>query len=203
MKENIFWDKAITTKEIKNILKDESNQRFIEYASLLLSRTSDIKRVFPDYLDKVIFCNNWRKIKQRMRKDKWNDPKINLWDQVYRVILQKIDISKLQIFHKRDELKNPELRRLGEKIKEARKKMGWTQKRLAENIRLSQQTISMIEQGNYNFSFASFMKIISALNFRISLEPTNEYPRSTGTTSQYSSSFDNISTTQERPRSKL
>ncbi len=190
MKKNIFWDKDISINKVKNILRDESHARFIYFASLLLSRTSDIKEVFTDYLDKVVFCKQWRKIKQKMRKDKWNNPKINFWEEVYRVVLQKIDMSKKQIFPKRDELKNPELRVLVGKIKEARKKMGWTQKGLAENVGLSQQTISFIEKGNLNFSFESLMKIISALNFRISLEPKNEYPRGIDTSSPYSFSLD-------------
>ncbi|MEE8329420.1 MAG: helix-turn-helix transcriptional regulator [Thermodesulfovibrionia bacterium] len=190
MKKNIFWDKDISIDKVKNILKDESHPRFIYFAALLLSRTSDIKEVFTDYLDKVVFCVQWRKIKQKMRKDKWNNPKINFWKEVYRVVLQKMDINEKQIFPKRDELKNPELRALAGKIKEARKKMGWTQKRLAENVGLSQQTISFIEKGNLNFSFESLMKIISALNFRISLEPKNEYPRGIDTSSPYSFSLD-------------
>jgi HTH-type transcriptional regulator/antitoxin HipB len=194
MKENIFWDKKISIDDVKNILRDESHPRFIYFASLLLSRTSKIKEVFTDYLDKVMFCKNWRKIKQGMRKNKWADPKINFWEEVYNVVLKEIGSSKKQISPKRVKLKNQELMELGNNIRKARKKMGWTQKRLAENVGLSQQTISFIEKGNFNFSFGSLMKIISALNFRVSLEPKNEYPRSTDTTSPYAFSFKNIST---------
>jgi len=91
MKENIFWDKKVNKEEVKKILKNESHKRFIYFASLLLSRTNDIKTIFSEYLDKVIFCNNWIKIKRQMRKDKWNNVKINFWDEVYKVAKKKVD----------------------------------------------------------------------------------------------------------------
>ena len=101
MKENMFWDKNMSTKEIKSILRDESHTRFIDFASLLLSRTGKIREVFRDYLDKVTFCKNWRKIKKRMRSDKWNDPRISFCEEVYRVVLQKIDKNELRDFFRR------------------------------------------------------------------------------------------------------
>ena len=76
MKENILWDKKISIEELKNILRDESNHRFIYCAALLLSRTNNRKEVFANYLDKVIFWKNWRKIKREMRKNKWTDKRI-------------------------------------------------------------------------------------------------------------------------------
>jgi len=74
--EKILWDKKITPEKIKKILKDESNPRFIEFAALLLSRTNNPKEIFDDWMDKVIFCRNWQKIKRKMRTNKWSDKKI-------------------------------------------------------------------------------------------------------------------------------
>lgn len=83
----IFWDINLSIEEIKSILRDESHIRFIRFASLLLSRTDRTKEIFSDYLDKVTFCKNWRKIKQEMQKDKWNDSMIDFWEKVYKGIL--------------------------------------------------------------------------------------------------------------------
>jgi len=189
MKENIYWDKSTKTEEIKRILRDDSHERFLEFASLLLARTSNVREVFSDYLDQVVFCKNWRKIKRKMRADRWTNHKIDFWSEVYRVALQKREMSENQFSYERDEFKNPVVRNIGVRIKEVRKRMGWTQRRLAKNIGLSQQTISLIEQGNYNCSFSSLLKIFSALHLSISLKSNNEYPGSTDTSSPYSFSF--------------
>ncbi|GBE06225.1 antitoxin HipB [bacterium BMS3Abin10] len=189
MKENIYWDKSTNSEEIRKILGDDSHERFIEFASLLLSRTSNIKEVFSDYLNQDMFCKNWRKIKRKMRADKWTNHRIDFWAEVYRVALQNREMSENQFSYERDEFKNPVVRLIGVRIKDARKRMGWTQRSLAKNIGLSQQTISLIEQGNYNCSFSSLLKIFSALNLRISLESNNEYPGSTDTSGPYSFSF--------------
>lgn len=194
MKENILWDKKISIGELKEILRDASHPRFIYFASLLLSRTNNIKEVFDDYLDKVMFCKNWRKIKQKMRKNKWGDKRIDFWDEVYRVTLQTIDKTERQVSVKRDEFVNEELKEMGTLLRKTRKKMGWTQKKLGENIGLSQQTISFIEKGNFDFSFGSLLKIISALNLKVSIEPRTKYTNGTGTATPYFMSFRNIST---------
>jgi len=75
-----------------------------------------------------------------------------------------------------------------------RKKMGWTQKKLANNVRLSQQTISFIENGNFNFSFSSLLKITHALNLNISLESKTKYADSADTGTPYSMVFKSTST---------
>jgi len=170
--ENVFWDKKMSLEEIKNILKDESHEEFISFSALLLGRTTDIKGVFLNYLDKITFCKNWRKIKRKMRKDKWNSPNINFWDEVYNVVVEK---NKIQIVQKRDVSRKPELGNLSDIIKKTRKEHGWTQQELAGNVGLSQQTISLMESGKFNFSVKSLMKILSALKLKIELRPKDEY----------------------------
>ena len=173
--ENLFWDKKMSLEEIKNILRDESHEEFISLAALLLGRTTDIKGVFSNYLDKITFCKNWRKIKQKMRKDKWNSPNINFWDEVYHVVVEK---NKIQIVQKREILKKPELGNLSDIIKKTRRENGWTQKELSENVGLSQQTISLMESGKFNFSVKTLMKILGALKLKFELKPRDEYPNS-------------------------
>jgi len=90
------------------ILKDDSDPRFTEYASLVLSRVGKPKEVFISYLDKMLFLKNWRRIKRKMRKDRWNDARIVFWDEAYSVLSQDVDkkllkekgkqLMKLQVF---------------------------------------------------------------------------------------------------------
>ena len=187
--ENVFWDKKLSLEEIKDILKDKfdkdepdkSHKKFISFAALLLDRTTDIKGVFSDYLDKITFCKNWKEIKQKMRKAKRDNPNINFWDEVYNVFVEKSEIKEAKetrIVQERKILKKAELGNLSDIIKKTRKEQGWTQKDLAENVGLSQQTISLMESGKFNFSVKSLMKILSALKLRVELKPRDDYQNS-------------------------
>ncbi|MDO8488851.1 MAG: hypothetical protein Q7S42_01895, partial [Candidatus Omnitrophota bacterium] len=81
-----FWDKNTSIEEVKKILKDEFNPRFIEFSSLLLARANKPKNVFSKYLSKEIFANNWVKIKRRMKQNKWNNARIIFWNEIYKVV---------------------------------------------------------------------------------------------------------------------
>ncbi len=179
--ENLFYDRKLSFEEIKDILRDGSHKKFISFAALLLGRTTDIKGVFSTYLDKITFCKNWRKIKRKMRKDKWTSPNINFWDEVYNVFIEEREIreaKETRIVQERKILRKPELGNLSDIIKKTRKEQGWTQKDLAENVGLSQQTISLMESGKFNFSFKSLMKILSALKLKFELSPRDVYKNS-------------------------
>lgn len=164
MRENIFWDKKTSADEVKRILTDEKHPRFIEFASLLLSRTNDAKAVFGSYLDKAEFCRNWRQIKSKMRNDKWKDERIIFWDEVYKVVKKKV---RLRIHRKKPEPLSPETKKIGDIVREARKAKGWRQKDLAERSGLSQQLVSFVERGYNNFSFETLNKITTVLDLKI------------------------------------
>ena len=170
MQENaLFWDKNINKEEFKKVLKNESDPKFIEFASILFSRTNDPKSVFNNYLDKVSFCKNWPRIKRKMRQNKWSDNRVIFWNEFYKVIMQGMDKSKL----KDSKIKPatiPEIKQIGEKIKNVRKQKGWTQKVLAEKTKVSQQTISFIEQGHINVSFMTLKKVTNILGLGIYIE---------------------------------
>jgi len=169
MEDNIiFWDKKIDINEVKMILKDELSPRFIEFAALLLSRINDPKQVFNNYLTKVMFCRNWKKIKIKMRKNKWNDNKIIFWDAVYEVAVKDIDKNSLKT--KKDKVSDPEMKSIGQKIEETRKRKRWTQKELANQSKVSQQTISLAENGHTNISLRALKKITDALSLKIYIE---------------------------------
>ena len=116
-----------------------------------------------------------------MRIDKWTSPNINFWDQVYNVFVEEKEIKEFQetrIVQERKIFKKPELGNLSDIIKKTRKEQGWTQKELAEHVELSQQTISLMESGKFNFSVKSLMKILSALQLKFELSPRDVYKNS-------------------------
>ena len=53
---------------------------------------------------------------------------------------------------------------LGEKVRAARERFGWTTQMLAEKVNLSQPYISEIENGNKNPSAKTIMKLAASLN---------------------------------------
>jgi len=166
----VFWDKNFNQDQVKKILNDETNPKFVEIAALFLSRNNKPSIVFSKYLDKVLFCNNWRKIKKQMRKNKWSDSRIVFWDEVYKVTLQGIDKEVLRPSKKRDIDIDPEIKIIGDEIRKARKNKGWTQIELAKMAKLSQQTISFVEKGYTNISVKTLKRIADAVGLRIKIE---------------------------------
>jgi len=166
----LFWDKKYSKSKIVRILQNTANPRFIEFAALLLSRTNEPKMVFSTYLSKADFCNNWRKIKLRMRKNRWNDNRTIFWDEIYKVVRQSISPNKLIKEPSRELAVDPEIRDLCAKLRLARKDAGMTQGELAKKSRLSQQAISFVEQGYTNVSLGTLKKITDALGLKIALE---------------------------------
>jgi len=177
----IFWDKNFNRNKVRQILGNEENPKFVEVAATLLSRFNSPKEVFASYLDKAAFCNNWRKIKKQMRKSKWSDARIIFWDEVYKVTLQGIDKKMLKISKKRDIDVDPEMKAIGDRIRNARKKLGWIQAELAKRSRLSQQTISFVEKGYTNVSVKTLKRITDTLGLRFIIEFPENYTASNQT----------------------
>jgi HTH-type transcriptional regulator/antitoxin HipB len=199
MNENIFWDKKVTNDEVKGILKDEKNDKFVYFASIVLSEKIDIKEVFSDYLSKELFCRNWKRIKNRMRKNKWKDKNIDFWDEVYRTVKKSIDPARLKISKKEYVFVVPETKSLVELLKKTRKKRGMKQEDLANKTGLSQQTISALESGHINFSFTTLFKVLNALGVEIVLRTEeNEYPVSISPKGKYIMEYGNIGTQEWR-----
>ena len=166
----IFWDKTINTEEAKKILKDELSPRFIEFASLLLTRTNKPKKVFSNYLTQEVFAKNWAKIKRRMRENRWNDTRIIFWDEIYRAVRKNKDIKGGRELKERPLHVDPEIKKICDQIKDTRQKNGLTQIGLAKKSGLSQQSISFVEQGYINISLRTLKKITDALNLKIVLQ---------------------------------
>lgn len=163
----VFWDKNIEVGEIKSALSDESHPEFIELAALLLSRVNQPKEVFDNYIDKKLFCRNWRRIKRRMRRNKWNDARIIFWDEVYRVAAKGMDKDELKRADRRPLSQDAQTAGIFAKIREVRLRFGLTQAQLGEKAGLSQQTVSFVEKGYVNISLQTLNKITAAIGLKI------------------------------------
>lgn len=164
-----FWDKNTNIEEIKKILKDELSPRFIEFSSLLLARTNKPRNVFNKYLSKDIFVNNWLKIKRKMMQNKWNNTRIIFWNEIYKAVKKDVNVGRVREPKERPLDFDPEIKNLCDQIRSYRKKIGMTQRGLANKSRLSQQSISFVEQGYANISIRTLKKIIDALNLKLVL----------------------------------
>lgn len=60
-------------------------------------------------------------------------------------------------------MENEELKRLGERIREARKSLGWTQEELAEYAGIDRSYIGGVERGERNLTFNVLCLICIAL----------------------------------------
>ncbi len=183
MDKNVFWDKKDNIDEIKKILRDDKNKKFVEYASILLARSNEPKKVFGEYINVLLFCKNWKYIKKRMRDNEWNNKRIDFWDEIYRIA--RTDLDKVRggvVKYRRKTPINRDVHEIGQTLQRERRNQGWTQKEFSKKIGLSQQTISLIERGNLNFSFKTFIKVAKALNITIVLQPKRKNEISMGDT---------------------
>ncbi|MDP3791782.1 MAG: helix-turn-helix domain-containing protein [Candidatus Omnitrophota bacterium] len=166
MTADIFWDRKTTKKEAQAILNNDSDPRFPEFASLVLSRAGKPREVFDIYMDKITFLKNWRKIKRKMRKDSWNNKRIIFWDEVYDVLSQDVDKSELK--EKRKPV-SEEAKVIGSIIRAARQKRQLSQKEFAQSADMSQQFVSFLENGYLNISLSTLKKVLDVLGLELSI----------------------------------
>ncbi len=170
MNQNWLWDKNITEDAAKKILQDTVNPEFIFYAALLLSRKNSAQEVFKEYLKQKDFVIFWQRIKKQMRKNSWNDPRIEYWQAIYETLKAKsLEFAGLRE-EKNQQFYSPLLKEIGLTIKNEREKKEITQKELAFNLKISQQIISRIEKGKQNISIETLEKICNALGLPIDIE---------------------------------
>lgn len=167
MKRDWLWDRKVSLAKVKGILRDADHPRFAELSALLLSRKNAPKEVFSEYIDPLVFCKSWNRIKRQMRKDSWNNPRIEFWQHVYSVLLDKYKKEGIAIREAKSVFINPICSQIGEKIRQFRKGKDWTQADLAEKIGISQQIISRVEKGLENISIATLKKITDALGIKV------------------------------------
>lgn len=173
-KRDWLWDRKITIEQAKSILKDSENKHFLSLSSLLLSRKNTPKEVFKIYLNPLVFLQNWIKIKRQMRKDAWNNPRIEFWQAIYEKLQEKykkkgiIILKKIRIAKPQDEF----CKLIADKIRTTRKQKGLTQHALAKRLKISQQMISRIENGRENVSILTLKNIVNSLGAKLILDIT-------------------------------
>ena len=171
MRPQWLWDKNISEEEIKIILKDPEHERFMNLAALLLSRNNAPKEIFDQYLDKKLFVQNWSRIKRRMRKDSWNDPRIVFWQAVYEKLRDEFKEKGMVIRARPAEITGGNVSwQIAEKIKTARQDLRLTQGELAEKIGISQQIISRIEKGRNDLRLSTLEKVLRFLGEQVEIK---------------------------------
>lgn len=172
LKQDWLWDRKITAKEAEVILGEPNSKHFLSLSSLLLSRKNTPGEVFRDYLKPLVFFQNWNRIKKQMRKNNWNDPRIEFWQAIYENLKEKYRKRGI-IIHREPVAGKPEnefCKSIADKIKSIRKQKGLTQQTLAKRLKVSQQMISRIEKGRENISLLALKKIADSMEANLSLE---------------------------------
>lgn len=165
-----LWDRKISLNKAKKNLSDPDNARFLSLSALLLSRKNAPEEVFKTYLKPKIFLQNWRRIKRQMRKDSWNNPRIEYWQAIYEILREKYK-SKGKLPEATQKRPSNEFTRLvAQRIRAFRKQRKITQAQLARKMKISQQVISRIEQGEENVSILTLKKIADSLGADLSFE---------------------------------
>lgn len=171
-----LWDRKVTVKKARFILKNPRNEHFLSLAALLLARKNTPQEVFKGYLKPLDFLENWNRIKRQMRKDAWNNPRIEFWEAIYQKLKEKYKKRGVTI-HKQISIARPQdefCKSIADKIRQAREEKKLTQSELAGKLKVSQQIISRIEKGRENISLLTLKKIVGGLGAGLRVEISEE-----------------------------
>lgn len=189
MRMDWLWDKNIDEQQVKTVFSNIKDQKFISYAALLLSRNNSAKEVFSDFISRENFFVAWNKIKKQMRKNAWNDPRIEYWQAIYDTLKEKMpEFKELKTPSSSGQFGVSELpmsvsvfsisREIGLKIKLLREQFGLTQKDLAKKLGISQQIISRVESGRQNVSVETLNEICEKLGVPVAAVFRNQPEKS-------------------------
>ena len=170
MSRDWLWDRRISDYKVKHILSNPDNQEFVSLAALLLTRKNSPPEVLKKYISPLNFCRFWPRIKRRMRKDSWNNPRIEFWQAIYEKVLEKLRGKGVSIKLKRQKKTDKLFAEIGAQIKKMRLEKGMTQVDLAKKLNISQQIISRVEKGRENLSLDTLRKFVTHLGGKIRLE---------------------------------
>jgi len=172
MRSDWLWDRKMSARRAKKILKDPESREFFVLAPLLLARKNDPKEVFGEYLDPLVFCRNWFAIKKKMRQDRWTEPRIIFWQAIYEHLIDKYRKAGMAFRKSAKAYGDTLYEEVGKKISAARKKERLSQEALADKIGVSQQLVSRIERGGENLSLGTLRNVSRALNKKLGIEFT-------------------------------
>ncbi len=102
-----------------------------------------------------------------MRKDAWNNPRIEFWQAVYEKLAEKFRAKEINIsLRKRTGARNEFCIEIGQRLKALRKEKKLTQAMLSKKLNVSQQMISRIESGRENISLLTLKKVTEELGVK-------------------------------------
>ena len=78
-------------------------------------------------------------------------------------------IRDVKAIKKRKGPVDPGIMQIGTSLKKVRREKGWTQAQLSRKAKISQQTISSLENGYLNVSLQTLIKIVDVLGLSISI----------------------------------
>ncbi len=164
------FDKNLSERQVKKILSNPEDKRFVDIAAILFERNNDIKKVFT-FIKKEDFVRHWMSIKKKMRTNNWNSLRIMYWQRIYRKLFEDFKRQGMEFRGRIQRKPIDELcADLGMKIKQARKKNKQTQSDLARAMNVSQQMVSQIENGYENISLLTLKRIAKSLKVKVKLE---------------------------------
>ncbi len=169
MKSEWLWDSKLTERQAAGILKDSRDPRFLMVAEKLIGRLSPPKKVFA-FLDKETFCQNWAKIKKRLRTDAWMQDKVIFWQIIYEAILEELKKQGFQLRKKEEKSGSETQRVVADQIKEWRLSKGLTQKQFASKLNVIQPYISRLEKGTENVSLETLEKISKVFGCQVEIK---------------------------------
>jgi DNA-binding XRE family transcriptional regulator len=169
-----LWDRKITLGKARAILRNPQDGHFLSLSALLLSRKNTTKEVFRYYLKPPYFLRYWSMIKNKMRKDDWNNPRIEFWQAIYEALKKKYEKKGIRFVREIATTRRPNefCKIVAEKLRSTRKEKGLTQNELAKRLKVSQQMISRIEKGKENVSLSTLKNLVDALGAQLNLEIT-------------------------------
>lgn len=172
IKQDWLWDRRITARKAKSILANPGHGHFLSLSNLLLSRKNTPQEVFGGYLKPLDFLRNWPSIKRQMRKDAWNNPRIEFWQAIYEKLIEKYKKQGTYSFKEATIISPPDefCKSVSDKIREIRKQKGLTQSALAKRLKVSQQVISRIERGRENIALLTLKNIAGGLGAKLHID---------------------------------
>lgn len=104
-----------------------------------------------------------------MRKDQWNNPRIEYWQAIYEKLAEKFKVKGIKI-RKIKKGKDKTSEAIGKSLRQERIKKKITQQELAGQAGITQQMLSKIEGGTENLSLATIKKIADKLGVKVSID---------------------------------
>lgn len=193
MKKSWLWDRNISDEEIKKTFSNIEDPQYIYLSALLLSRANSAQDVFKEYLQQKDFFLLWSRIKRQMRKNSWNDPRIEYWQAIFDTLKKKSELRELKQIVKIEEPLLSIYEEIGSRIRSAREQIGLTQKEFAKKMMISQQVISRVESGKQNISLKTLSKLCEQLGIPIDPNKFGFIEKPSATSTEHKLPFGNLS----------